>query len=42
LKDAEFAKDLGVNARRHVETYHDWNVITVELDRLLVKLVGVD
>jgi len=42
LKDAEFAKDLGVNARRHVETYHDWNVITAELDRLLVKLMGVD
>jgi glycosyltransferase involved in cell wall biosynthesis len=42
LKDADFAKNLGVNARKHVEKYHDWNVITAELDRLLVKLVGVD
>ena len=42
LKDVRFAKNLGVNARRHVEKYHDWNVITGELDRLLVKLVGVD
>jgi len=38
LKDAEFARSLGVNARMHVEKYHDWNVITGELDRLLVKL----
>lgn len=38
LKNVRFAKNLGVNARRHVEMYHDWNVITGELDRLLVKL----
>jgi len=38
LKDADFARSLGVNARKHVERYHDWNVITGELDRLLVKL----
>jgi glycosyltransferase involved in cell wall biosynthesis len=42
LKDTELAKNLGVNARRHVEKYHNWNVITGELDRLLMKLVGVD
>jgi len=42
LNDAEFARNLGVSARKHVEKYHDWNVITAELDRLLVKLVGID
>lgn len=42
LKDAEFARNLGVNARKHVEKYHDWNVITGELDRLLVKLMRVE
>jgi len=42
LKDADFARSLGVNARKHVERYHDWNVITEELDRLLVKHMRVD
>lgn len=42
LKDGGFARSLGVNARKHVEKYHNWNVITGELDRLLAKLVRVD
>ncbi len=42
LKNAEFAKNLGVNARCHIERYHDWNVITEDLNLLLVRLVQAD
>lgn len=42
LKDAEFAKSLGANAREHVKKWHDWNVIIEKLDQTLMKLKQVD
>jgi len=42
LKDSEFARSLGVNARRHVEKYHDWDVNINKLHQLLVKLERFD
>jgi len=42
LNNEGFARGLGVNARKHVERYHDWNVINGQLDRLLVKLKRAD
>ena len=39
LKDEGLTEKLGVNARRHVERFHDWNVITDRLDKMLSKIV---
>jgi len=39
LKDDGLAEKLGLNARRHIECYHDWNVITDRLDKMLSKIV---
>jgi len=35
LSDGDLAKKLGMNARKHVETFFDWNVITEKLEGIL-------
>lgn len=35
LSDGDLAKKLGMNARKHVEAFFDWNVITEKLEQIL-------
>lgn len=35
FKDAELAKNLGMNARKHIESFYDWNILIDRLDQIL-------
>ena len=39
LSDSDLAKELGMNARRHVEAFFDWDVIAEKLDGMLAMVM---
>lgn len=40
LGDGAFAKELGHNARKHVEKFHDWNNLVLRLDKKIKAQVA--
>jgi len=37
IRNENLTKELGDNARTHVEKFHDWDVLATKLDRILVE-----
>lgn len=37
VRDERLAKELGNNARKHVEKFHDWNILIAKLDEIIQK-----